>query len=210
MNTIATRTEEDPRLLIIDTETTGLMPEYDHVMCELCILEPNLALTEAKVNLWFFELTDEEIGRGSREAYDINRYFERLEEMEQSRHWVSIKNRVRVAQDVLALTEDSILCGDNVAFDANFLKYWLRKLNLEPNWNYHLLELESMAIGFFGGDAPYPWNSAVVSKATNVPPPGEGERHTALGDAVWNMKRLKRILKLHEVEAFPKLHIVRD
>ena len=95
--TIGTRTKEDPRLLLIDTETTGIDNRGDYVMCELCLLEPNQKFTEAKVGLWFFELTDQEIAHGSPKAFEVNHYFERLEKEKQKPTWVSIKDRVRIA-----------------------------------------------------------------------------------------------------------------
>ena len=210
MTTIATRTPDDPSLLIIDTETTGLHPEREHIMCELCLLEPNQKFTEAAVGRWFFELTDQEISRGSPEAFQVNKYFERIEKEQQSQFWVSIKDRVRACQEILKWTEGSILCGDNVQFDANFLKHWVWGRQLEINWNYHLLDLEAMTVGLLGGDAPFPWNSADVAAAIGVSYPEELERHTAFGDAYWNLLRFRKVLKLREKGEHPALHLVKD
>lgn len=208
MTTIATRTKDDPSLLIIDTETTGLHPEKDHVMCELCLLNPNQKFTEANVGRWFFELTDQEIARGSPEAFKINNYFERIDAEQQKESWVSIKDRVRACQEILMWTDQSILCGDNVQFDANFLKHWIWAKQFEPNWNYHLLDLESMTIGILAGGAPFPWNSATVADAIGIPFPKDLDRHTAFGDAYWNLLRFRKILELREEYEHPKLRLV--
>jgi len=210
MTTIATRTPEDPKLLLIDTETSGIFPEKDHVMCELCLLEPNQKFTEAKVGRWFFELTDEEIFRGDQKAFQINQYFARIDAEQELGAWVSIKDRVRAAQEILEWTDGSIFCGDNVAFDAGFLRHWIWSRQLEPNWNYHLLELESMTIGLLGGDAPYPWKSKDVANAIGVKFPEQLDRHTAFGDAYWNLMRFRKLMRMYEEGQHPKLHMVKD
>ena len=210
MSTIATRTSDDPRLLIIDTETTGLVPERNSVICELCLLEPNLDFSEAKVKLWFFELTEGEIARADPKALKINRYLERQEQMQRSNNWVTIKERTRVVLEILKITDGSVLCGDNVSFDANFLKHLVWRVNQEPNWDYHLLELESMTIGVLGGDAPYPWNGSSIAESIEVPFPKKLERHTAFGDAYWNLLRFRKLLRISEEYKHPQLRLVTE
>ena len=79
-----------------------------------------------------------------------------------------------------------------------------------PSWHYHLIDVENLAVGYLNGvvaraidearmrdekPAPYdrtrtapPWSSDDLSRACGVEPPGEDERHTALGDARWAMR----------------------
>ena len=210
MTTIATRTEDDPTLLIIDTETTGIYPEKDKIMCELCLLKPDLLFKQASVGRWFFELTDQEIAWGDEEAFKINNYFERVDEEKQGSFWVSIKDRVRAVQEILKWTEGAILCGDNVHFDVNFLKHFVWGRQLEINWNYHLLDLESMTIGLFGPDTPYPWSGKILSDFIGIPFPKNLTRHTAFGDAYWNLLRIRKVLQLREQHEHPELHLVKD
>ncbi len=206
--TFETRTLDSTKLLILDTETSGINPERDAVVCEVCLLEPSLDMRQGKVGRWFFELSDDEISRGSAKAFNINGYFERVEQEEQLPSWVSLKNRVRAAQDIARWTEDAILCGDNVQFDAGFLKHLYWNSMLDPNWNYHLLELGSMTIGYLGASAPLPWTAKDTADAIGVPFPSGYKRHTALGDCVWSMMRLRTILTYSEVVTYRPLTLV--
>jgi hypothetical protein len=81
----------------------------------------------------------------------------------------------------------------------------LRSHGLIPAWHYHLIDVEALAVGYlYGRDrekeaqddlgdwqamgVPLPWDSDDLSRACGVEPPGEHERHTALGDARWAMR----------------------
>lgn len=93
--------------------------------------------------------------------------------------------------------------GDRL-FKTGVVERLLLTHGYEPPWHYHLIDVEAMAVGFMAGrDAegegrpigagspfvpPLPWNSNDLSRAIGVEPPGEGERHTALGDARWAMR----------------------
>lgn len=72
-----------------------------------------------------------------------------------------------------------------------------------PNWHYHLIDVEALAVGYLRGleaglamaagrpegDGPHlPWESDGLSRECGVEPPGPGERHTALGDVRWAMR----------------------
>lgn len=76
----------------------------------------------------------------------------------------------------------------------------------KPKWHYHLIDVENLAVGYLAGlekqafndaeafqvdlvnDLAPPWDSDTLSRAVGVEPPGEGERHTALGDARWVLR----------------------
>ena len=81
-------------------------------------------------------------------------------------------------------------------FDAERLALLLREHGHEPGWHYHLIDVENLAVGYIVGRwgtkdeaearaVSLPWDSNNLSRAVGVEPPGEGERHTAMGDARW-------------------------
>ena len=119
----------------------------------------------------------------------------------------------RVAERVALRLAGNHLVGVNPAFDAAFLDRWLRRHGQAPAWHYHLIDLGAMAYGWLNGlaaaarelsatvgeaalagtaawaaaeaDLSLPWRSDDLSRLCGVDPPGEAERHTALGDARW-------------------------
>jgi hypothetical protein len=82
-------------------------------------------------------------------------------------------------------------------FDTEHLARLMRETGHQPRWHYHLIDVENLAVGYLMGRRIYPedahswsppWESDELSRAVGVEPPGEGERHTAMGDARWAMR----------------------
>ncbi len=87
-----------------------------------------------------------------------------------------------VAATLAKLLDGALLAGVQVGFDAAFVNKFLRMFGLAPTWNYHLIDLLSLAAGRFG-IAP-PWTSGGVTAQLGLP--DEHDRHTGLGDARLN------------------------
>lgn len=99
--------------------------------------------------------------------------------------------RLRDAAEMVArTTHGAHLVGMVPNFDAEVLGGLLRSRGLAPAWHYHLIDAETLAVGHLlsqgrGDECGLPWDSEAVSRACGVEPPGDEERHTALGDARW-------------------------
>ncbi|MGH8576155.1 MAG: hypothetical protein ACREXX_14000 [Gammaproteobacteria bacterium] len=102
-----------------------------------------------------------------------------------------------VAAAVVArVTHGAHIVGAVPNFDTETLAVLLREHELTPAWHYHLIDVETLAVGYLEGLTPganhpgrdLPWDSEALSRACGVEPPGEDERHTALGDARWAMR----------------------
>ncbi|MFD6400713.1 hypothetical protein [Nocardia sp. NPDC060249] len=105
-------------------------------------------------------------------------------------------------------------------FDTEVLANLLRAAHFTPNWHYHLIDVENLAVGYLAGlraagalDEPDgeealedkarrlgsiaavnpPWKSDDLSRLLGVEPPSEAERHTAMGDARWAMRLYDKI-----------------
>lgn len=84
-------------------------------------------------------------------------------------------------------------------FDTERLARVLRNHGTKtPPWHYHLKDAENIAIGYLRGLAFFGDEQAraalvntddsdALSRACGVEPPGEGVRHTAMGDVEWAM-----------------------
>jgi oligoribonuclease (3'-5' exoribonuclease) len=104
------------------------------------------------------------------------------------------------------------IAGNTVDFDAWMIRKLLGSageyVSMEPPWSYHLIDIPSMVRGYLLHRAQTmehgtsqldrdhaarmrsavtpPYSSEVLSSLIGgVEPPGEGERHTAMGDARW-------------------------
>lgn len=72
-------------------------------------------------------------------------------------------------------------------FDTERLAKLLSRFALVPQWHYHLIDVENLAVGYLaakGMHASLPWDSDELSRLMGVVVP-EAERHTAMGDARW-------------------------
>lgn len=108
---------------------------------------------------------------------------------------------VEAARIVARWTHGAHLVGAVPNFDAEALDRLLRLHGLLPAWHHHLIDVEALAVGYLHGLAhglpkgeqqwetvALPWKSDDLSRACGVEPPGEDERHTALGDARWALR----------------------
>lgn len=90
-------------------------------------------------------------------------------------------------------------------FDTERLALLLRAHGFEPGWHYHLIDVETLAVGWLLGQtigernvglavpaAGLPWDSDALSKAVGIAPPVV-TRHTAMGDAQWARAIFDRI-----------------
>lgn len=117
-------------------------------------------------------------------------------------------NRRAAAMRVARWTHGAHVIGAVPNFDTESLAPVLREAGLTPAWHYHLIDVESMIIGFIHACAQdaspareaelraavaLPWKSDDLSRVIGVEPPTEAERHTALGDARWAARIWDRI-----------------
>lgn len=104
-----------------------------------------------------------------------------------------------------SITQGMHVVGAVPNFDTERLALMLGENFVQPGWHYHLIDVETLAVGALAGrwsqahalgdqvgmqvedgpfSVPLPWNSDVLSEACGVTPPTK-DRHTAIGDARW-------------------------
>ncbi len=180
----------------VDTETTGLDPELDHVW-EIAVIVDGIEHVWQQripsdasghpdwdtVTPWVLENT----GIGARYNHDTA-----LDPAE--------------SIDVLAnLIGDRHMVGACPWFDSerlhrvNLAHYARESGSRDLPWHYHLIDVETLAVGFLAGRGallpPLPWKSDELSMAIGVEPPSDAERHTALADARWAKAIYERIMR---------------
>lgn len=109
-----------------------------------------------------------------------------------------------MAKLVMEWTFGAHIVGAVPSFDTETLSRVLHREGYVPSWHHHLIDVETMAVGWLrakakGHDhaiglngqtmslAP-PWKSDELAGWCGVEPASDADRHTALGDARWAMR----------------------
>lgn len=169
------------KLAFVDCETTGLTPDV-HELWEVAVITRDDDGAEHEV-VWELPVA---IINADPTALRIGGYWQRATLPFNAQYARSRNNVTRtvsaVAVEVAGLLAGAHIVGVVPAFDAAFLRRWLRRHRLVESWHYHLVTVEAMAAATLGMQPP--WNSEELSLALGVDPT-DYERHTALGDARW-------------------------
>lgn len=100
---------------------------------------------------------------------------------------LSAARRIHVA------TAGAHVVGAVPSFDTERLALLLDRYAFEPEWHYHLIDVEILAVGYLANSGGQftswhsiepPWDSEVLSRAVGVDPE-QFARHTAMGDVEW-------------------------
>ena len=188
-------------LIFLDTETTSL--RYDRRVWEIGAIIRRVAAPEQRLHR-FIRAEDLDLGGADPFSLDIGGYYQRHP---QGRGDGTVPSgaALHFEADVMAelahLTRAATIVGNVVNFDTEVLAARCRANGVLWNAHYHLVDVEALVAGYLAGvllqaDPPAsgrrlrevitpPWNSQELSDALGVKVPGEGERHTAMGDAEW-------------------------
>jgi DNA polymerase III epsilon subunit-like protein len=173
---------QTPGVCFVDTETTGLDPDR-HEIWEVGLITP-----DGEEHHWFLPV---DLGRADAVALRIGRYHER-HPMAYDSVTPDIgcyqRDVMQFAADFAYLTLGCHLAGAVVSFDEERLRKLLRANGACPEWHYHLIDVEALAIGYIAGkqldELALPWCSGELSSQLGVNR-NTFEKHTALGDARW-------------------------
>lgn len=196
-------------IIFIDTETTGVHP--DRRPWEIAMIKrPDSNYLDEETLL--IQITDVDLSNADPFGLQIGRFYER-------HYWYAKSSDLNpdckfvheheAAELVERFTRGAHLVGAVPSFDAGTLDPMLRKHKLLPNWHYHLIDVETLAIGWLMGEKKFsieiqtnrpefsfslPWKSDELSKAIGVEPPTDEERHTAMGDARWAQRTYDKVM----------------
>lgn len=121
-------------LAFIDIETTGLSV-IKHEIVEIgCVLTtPDFKIIEE----FELKIKPERIEDADRVSLKISHYNEK--------EWTDAKTLSEAMKIFSLKVKDSIMVGQNVAFDSGFLEYAFSKMNMQNTMHYHKLDTISIA-----------------------------------------------------------------
>lgn len=172
-----------PSILFLDTETTGLTPE-DEIWEIAAVLRDS-----AGVETVFHTFVEHDLDKAARlpESFRADhdaRY-----------NPVAAITPAFMCDQLMGLMHDRPhILGAVPNFDTERLARLFRHYGYDPEtfWHYHLIDLETLVVGYlrgrYGIATPLPWNSKLISLAVGIEPSGPGIEHTAMGDVQWVMK----------------------
>lgn len=178
-------------IVFLDTETTSLHPETGEIweFAGIRIEEE----TEKESVLQFFIEVD--LAHADPFSLKIGKFYDRwpkkspyFDELADSLSSPFIRTRNQAAAAIEAFTRGATIVVNVPTFDEPRLDRLLRSEGLLPSWHYHVLDMESIIVGYAaarGDKFPLPYSSTELTKYLNVEEPTEEERHTAMGDARW-------------------------
>ena len=179
-------------LAFIDTETDGLGPH--RLAWEVAIIRVDNAGTDQEntTRAEFF-IGGFDLSKSDPKALEVGRYWERHPHGRERSGLPARPNEVPVSQEAAArrifkATHDAILVGSNPAFDAQCFERLLRGAGLLPTWDYRLINVRDMAMGYLlnaGFSIPPDVRTEDLSRRCGVAVPDSAHRHTAMGDAEW-------------------------
>jgi len=179
------------RYAFIDTETDSLSPSR-HVW-EIGIITVDDVGTEHERAACTHLFLPLDVSRSDGQALAIGRYWQRHPSAlavlaDAPAPAMPVTSMHEAARRVLRATHGAILVGINPAFDTQALERILRTACLAPTWDYRLIDMRALAMGYLLGrreNVDELASSDDLSIRCGVAPPDGAERHTALGDAGW-------------------------
>lgn len=165
-------------IVFLDTETTGLTDQDE---------------------IWEFAAIRREAGKPDEHlSFFIEHYLERAKQLppkfredHDNRYkfdgWANSKvDSVDLIHNILR--DRAHIVGAVPSFDTGFLTRLYAEVGREPNWHYHLIDVENLVVGYlaakWGKPVEPPYNSNDLSLCVGVNP-DDFERHTAMGDVLW-------------------------
>jgi DNA polymerase III epsilon subunit-like protein len=172
-----------PRFVFVDTEATGL-DHTRHELTEVAWIVRFEDGSEAERQFFPEHTTD----GATPEALEITRYDERIAPQTRSpaTEWLA---------QFLEDADGAYLVGAVPDFDANHLERMCRKVGLEPTWDHHLLDVETLALPLIAPGPDGPRSLAKTCQALGVDH-DKDQAHGALYDARQAMRVFDRVWEL--------------
>jgi DNA polymerase III epsilon subunit-like protein len=181
--TSTARRQGRTRFVFMDTEATGL----DHRRHELTEVSWVVRFEDGREEerQFFPEHTTD---GADADALELTRYEDRIapQRRTSASEWLTL---------FLEDARDAVLVGAVPDFDAKHLERMCRKVGLEPTWDHHLLDVETLALPFIAPGPEAPRSLAKTCAALGIPH-DKDQAHGALYDAQQAMRVFDRVWQL--------------
>ncbi|MFA9431222.1 PolC-type DNA polymerase III [Egicoccus sp. AB-alg2] len=169
--------------MFVDTEATGL----DHERHELTEVAWIVRFEDGRQEERQF-FPQHTIDGADTDALTLTRYHDRIAPQDKTpaEEWLTL---------FLEDAQDAVLVGAVPDFDAQHLERMCRKLGLEPTWDHHLLDVETLALPLIAPGPEAPRSLAKTCAALGIPH-DKDQAHGALYDARQAMRAFDRIWEL--------------
>jgi DNA polymerase III epsilon subunit-like protein len=177
--------------VFVDTETTGLDPDR-HEIWEVGLIYKPPQTDVWQERTWFLPV---DLGRADSFALKLTDFHSRYP----SELSVSLEAFARM---FAKLTRGKHLCGAVISFDEERLRKLLKANGACPEWHYHLIDVEALAVGYLaaqGKTLALPWDSEELSAAVGVE--ADAHKHEALADARWAKRIYEAVTEPAKVSA---------
>lgn len=130
------------RIVFVDTETTTLSPRTGHVW-EIGLILRDPAISDQDLHRsWLVE--PRSMKHADPMSLQIGRYYERTQGCQ-------FANEYETAREFARLTAGATFVAKNPAFDAGFLDKFLRLHDQAPAWDYRLVDVGDLYLGWCAG-----------------------------------------------------------
>lgn len=176
-------------ICFIDTEFTTLDP-WSRRPWEIAIIRRDPGVPDIET---LFVISDIDLSDADPKSLEIGGFFQRHPSFNGGGSGApptSVLTEAEASIAVETMTRGCHIVGAVPDADASILRDMLRRNQLRWTGHYHLMDIESIAIGYLKALDPsfpmvLPLKSDELSELCGVPAPKGEDRHTALGDARW-------------------------
>lgn len=171
------------RFVFVDTEATGL----DHERHELTEVSWVVRFEDGRQAERRFFPTHTTDGADA-DALELTHYEQKIAPQPKTpaSEWLTL---------FLEDARDAVLVGAVPDFDAKHLERMCRKLGLEPTWDHHLVDVETLALPLISPGPEAPRSLAKTCAALGIPHDRD-QAHGALYDALQAMRVFDRVWEL--------------
>jgi DNA polymerase III epsilon subunit-like protein len=177
------RTRAATRFVFIDTEATGL-DHHRHELTEVAWIVRFEDGREEERRYFPTHTTD----GADADALELTHYDDRIAPQPKTpaKEWLT---------ELLDHADGAVLVGAVPDFDARHLDLACRKLGVEPTWDHHLLDVETLALPLIAPGPEAPRSLAKTCAALGIPH-DKDQAHGALYDAQQAMRAFDRVWEL--------------
>lgn len=171
-------------LVFLDTETTSVLP--GRRVWEVAMIKRD-EQGERETHIF---VSDVDMASADPHALRLGGFYDRHPQYSEDRlvAGASLLSRWEAARRVHRWTLGATIVGAVPNFDTETLDPMVRGARLSPAWDYHLVDIRTLALGWLlgcGWQVDLDVSTDRLAELCGMTPAKPEDRHTALGDARW-------------------------